>query len=50
MVSIDDIAPFVNILVGTNSPPDNCPADMNVDGQINADDIQLFINVLTANP
>lgn len=50
IVSIDDIAPFVNILVGTNSPPDNCPADMNVDGQINADDIQLFINVLTANP
>ncbi len=50
IVSIEDMAPFVSILVGTSSPPDTCPADMNMDGQINGNDIQPFINVLTANP
>ncbi|MFQ5412754.1 MAG: dockerin type I domain-containing protein, partial [Phycisphaerae bacterium] len=49
-VNINDLAPFVDILVGISIPPDPCPADMNEDGQINAVDIQPFVDLLTSNP
>jgi len=44
-VSIDDVPPFVEVLLGTLHLSDPCPADMNNDGQIDGADIQSFIDV-----
>ena len=45
-VNTADIAPLVNILLGTVIPPDPCPADTNNDGQLNGLDVAAFVDLL----
>ena len=46
LVDVNDVAPFVQILVGASVPADACPADVNGDGAINGEDVQAFVDAL----
>lgn len=46
-VDINDVAPFVQILLGNVTPQSACPADCNGDGKIDGADIQQFVVKLT---
>ncbi len=45
-VDMDDITPFVQVLIGELVLTDTCPADVNEDGLANGDDIRPFIELL----
>jgi len=46
VVDINDVGPFVQILLCDVAPADPCPADVNNDGVIDGGDIAAFINAL----
>jgi len=45
-VDLNDVLPFVDVLLGLTTIPDPCPVDCNGDGFIDAADIQSFIEAL----
>lgn len=48
MVSLDDVAPFIDVLLGNDTTPLHVyRADANCDGIANGDDIQAFVDALT---
>jgi hypothetical protein len=46
LVDVNDLVPFVQILIGASVPEDPCPADMDGDGVINGEDVQGFVDAL----
>lgn len=46
LVDVNDVALFVQILVGASVPTDPCTADVNSDGAINGEDVQAFVDAL----